>query len=98
MTVRDRLDDFLAEPFAEFDHPFLMAGWAEKTTCQARQHAEGNLHVTHDQLSHQAQKSNAHLSKRKLIPQHRIQDRDALNVQVADAVHDVDHKGGKASG
>jgi len=30
MTVRDCLDHFLAEPFTEFNHPLLMAGWAKK--------------------------------------------------------------------
>ena len=29
MTVRDCLEHFLAEPFTEFNHPLLMAGWAE---------------------------------------------------------------------
>ena len=29
MAVRDCLEHFLAEPFSEFNHPLLMAGWAE---------------------------------------------------------------------
>ena len=29
MAVRDCLDHFLAEPFTEFHHPLLMAGWRE---------------------------------------------------------------------
>ena len=31
MSVRNLLDDIHAEPFPEFHHPLLVAGWAEMT-------------------------------------------------------------------
>ena len=32
MTVGDLLEDIHVEPLPEFDHPLLMAGWAEVAT------------------------------------------------------------------
>ena len=29
MAVRNGLKDFFTQPFAKFDHPFLVAGWTE---------------------------------------------------------------------
>jgi len=32
MSVRNRFDDLMTQPFTEFHHPFLMTGWTEMAT------------------------------------------------------------------